>query len=229
MKPSAGKVLAMLRVRGIDGLTPDQARRWCGTDRLAARVAELRAEGYVITTKYERHPGGTHARYVIEEPPVTDYANWTQGELAEAFGKYATHIPGLHILPIYGGQAYGIQLSGLRKGAQIIVGTPGRVIDHLEKGTLDLSELRVLGPHTIAWLDQLGVAHLPRRHELARLKVQATWAAVEVVDEPCERLGRPSLRRSLTGASCDLLVVDEEFDRALDAFDAHLRRRQPRP
>ena len=65
-------------------------------------------------------------------------------QVAEAFGKYATNIPGLHILPIYGGQAYGIQLSGLRKGAQIIVGTPGRVIDHLEKGTLDLSQLEYL-------------------------------------------------------------------------------------
>ncbi|MET4112056.1 MULTISPECIES: DEAD/DEAH box helicase [unclassified Rhodococcus (in: high G+C Gram-positive bacteria)] len=65
-------------------------------------------------------------------------------QVAEAFGKYASHIPGLHILPIYGGQAYGIQLSGLRKGAQIIVGTPGRVIDHLEKGTLDLSALEYL-------------------------------------------------------------------------------------
>ncbi len=65
-------------------------------------------------------------------------------QVAEAFGKYATNIPGLHILPIYGGQAYGIQLSGLRKGAQIIVGTPGRVIDHLEKGTLDLSGLEYL-------------------------------------------------------------------------------------
>ena len=65
-------------------------------------------------------------------------------QVAEAFGKYATHIPGLHILPIYGGQAYGIQLSGLRKGAQIIVGTPGRVIDHLEKGTLDISSLEYL-------------------------------------------------------------------------------------
>src|SRR5699024_2338446 len=48
------------------------------------------------------------------------------------------------VLPIYGGQSYGIQLSGLRRGAQIIVGTPGRVIDHLEKGSLDISDLRFL-------------------------------------------------------------------------------------
>ncbi|MFI7002961.1 DEAD/DEAH box helicase [Nocardia sp. NPDC050175] len=65
-------------------------------------------------------------------------------QVAEAFGRYATHIPGLHVLPIYGGQAYGVQLSGLRRGAHVVVGTPGRVIDHLEKGTLDLSQLKYL-------------------------------------------------------------------------------------
>ncbi|UQX88492.1 DEAD/DEAH box helicase [Jatrophihabitans telluris] len=65
-------------------------------------------------------------------------------QVAEAIGKYAHHLPELHVLPIYGGQSYGIQLSGLRRGAQVIVGTPGRVIDHLEKRTLDLSELKFL-------------------------------------------------------------------------------------
>ncbi|MFD6893397.1 DEAD/DEAH box helicase [Rhodococcus sp. NPDC060086] len=65
-------------------------------------------------------------------------------QVAEAFGKYSSHIPGLHVLPIYGGQAYGVQLAGLRRGAQVIVGTPGRVIDHLTKGTLDISELEFL-------------------------------------------------------------------------------------
>jgi len=65
-------------------------------------------------------------------------------QVAEAFGRYAHHIPGLHVLPIYGGQSYGVQLAGLRRGAHIVVGTPGRVIDHLEKKTLDLSELRFL-------------------------------------------------------------------------------------
>ncbi|WP_349536354.1 DEAD/DEAH box helicase [Rhodococcus rhodochrous] len=65
-------------------------------------------------------------------------------QVAEAFGKYSVHITGLNVLPIYGGQAYGVQLSGLRRGAQVIVGTPGRVIDHLAKGTLDISELEFL-------------------------------------------------------------------------------------
>ena len=65
-------------------------------------------------------------------------------QVAEAFQKYATHLPGFHVLPVYGGQSYGPQLSALKRGVHVIVGTPGRVIDHLERGSLDLSELRCL-------------------------------------------------------------------------------------
>ena len=65
-------------------------------------------------------------------------------QVAEAFQKYATHIKDFHVLPIYGGQSYGPQLSALRRGVHVIVGTPGRVIDHLEKGSLDLSKLKTL-------------------------------------------------------------------------------------
>ncbi|MDY6809462.1 DEAD/DEAH box helicase [Gordonia sp. HNM0687] len=65
-------------------------------------------------------------------------------QVAEAFGRYSAHLPEVRVLPIYGGQSYGVQLSGLRRGAQVIVGTPGRVIDHLDKGTLDISELDFL-------------------------------------------------------------------------------------
>lgn len=65
-------------------------------------------------------------------------------QVAEAFQRYATHIPGFHVLPIYGGQSYGSQLSALRRGVHVVVGTPGRVIDHLDKGSLDLSKLKTL-------------------------------------------------------------------------------------
>jgi ATP-dependent RNA helicase DeaD len=65
-------------------------------------------------------------------------------QVAEAFQTYAKHIPGFHVLPIYGGQSYGPQLSALRRGVHIVVGTPGRVIDHLDKGSLDLSKLKTL-------------------------------------------------------------------------------------
>ncbi|WP_343986516.1 DEAD/DEAH box helicase [Terrabacter terrae] len=65
-------------------------------------------------------------------------------QVCEAFERYAAHLKGVHVLPVYGGQAYGVQLSALRRGVHIVVGTPGRIMDHLEKGTLDLSELRFL-------------------------------------------------------------------------------------
>ena len=65
-------------------------------------------------------------------------------QVAEAFSSYATHMEDFTVLPIYGGSPYGPQLAGLRRGAQVVVGTPGRVIDHLEKGSLDLSNLQYL-------------------------------------------------------------------------------------
>jgi ATP-dependent RNA helicase DeaD len=65
-------------------------------------------------------------------------------QVSEAFERYAAHLTGLHVLPVYGGQAYGVQLSALRRGVHVVVGTPGRIMDHLDKGTLDLTELRFL-------------------------------------------------------------------------------------
>ena len=65
-------------------------------------------------------------------------------QVAEAFQRYATHLPNFRVLPIYGGQSYGPQLSGLKRGAHVVVGTPGRIIDHLNRGSLILSELKTL-------------------------------------------------------------------------------------
>jgi ATP-dependent RNA helicase DeaD len=65
-------------------------------------------------------------------------------QVAEAIGRYAHHVKNLHVVPIYGGQAYGPQLAALKRGAHVVVGTPGRIIDHLDRGTLDLGSLRCL-------------------------------------------------------------------------------------
>jgi ATP-dependent RNA helicase DeaD len=65
-------------------------------------------------------------------------------QVAEAFSRYGAHLPQVNVLPIYGGSSYGVQLAGLRRGAHVVVGTPGRVIDHLERGTLDVSRLDYL-------------------------------------------------------------------------------------
>lgn len=65
-------------------------------------------------------------------------------QVAEAFQSYARHLPGFHVLPIYGGQSMTLQLRHLRRGVHIVVGTPGRVMDHLRRETLSLSALRTV-------------------------------------------------------------------------------------
>ncbi len=65
-------------------------------------------------------------------------------QVAEAFQRYATGLKGFYVLPIYGGQGYGHQLAQLKRHPQVIVGTPGRVMDHIRRGTLNLEGLRTL-------------------------------------------------------------------------------------
>ncbi|MGI2170323.1 DEAD/DEAH box helicase [Shewanella sp. MF05960] len=65
-------------------------------------------------------------------------------QVAEAFGSYAKHMKGFHVLPIYGGQSMQQQLNALKRGPQVIVGTPGRVMDHMRRGTLKLDSLKAL-------------------------------------------------------------------------------------
>lgn len=65
-------------------------------------------------------------------------------QVAEAFHTYAKFCPDFHVLPIYGGQEYGGQLRALKRGVHVVVGTPGRVMDHLRKGTLVLDEITTI-------------------------------------------------------------------------------------
>ncbi|GEL93558.1 DEAD/DEAH box helicase [Cellulomonas composti] len=65
-------------------------------------------------------------------------------QVADAISSFATHLPGLDVLAVYGGAPYLPQQRALARGAQVVVGTPGRVIDHLERGTLKLDQVRFL-------------------------------------------------------------------------------------
>ncbi len=65
-------------------------------------------------------------------------------QVAEAFQRYAAHIKGFHVMPIYGGQDYRVQLRQLQRGVHVVVGTPGRVMDHMRRGTLKLDALTCL-------------------------------------------------------------------------------------
>jgi ATP-dependent RNA helicase DeaD len=65
-------------------------------------------------------------------------------QVAEAFQKYATYVKGFHVLPVYGGADYSGQIRALKRGVHVVVGTPGRVMDHIRKGTLKLGGLSAL-------------------------------------------------------------------------------------
>jgi len=65
-------------------------------------------------------------------------------QVAEAFQQYAKHLKGFHVLPVYGGQDYRGQIQALKRGVHVVVGTPGRVMDHMRKGTLVLDNLKTL-------------------------------------------------------------------------------------
>ena len=65
-------------------------------------------------------------------------------QVAEAFQSYARDMRGFHVLPIYGGHSMTLQLKQLKRGPQVIVGTPGRVMDHLRRGTLDTSTIKAI-------------------------------------------------------------------------------------
>ncbi len=65
-------------------------------------------------------------------------------QVAEAFKSYAIQMKSFHVLPVYGGQEYGGQLRALRRGVHVIVGTPGRVMDHMRRGNIKLDQLKTL-------------------------------------------------------------------------------------
>ncbi|MCF8216739.1 MAG: DEAD/DEAH box helicase [Chlorobium sp.] len=65
-------------------------------------------------------------------------------QVAEAFHRYAEYLKGFHVAPIYGGQDYGTQLRMLKRGVHVVVGTPGRVMDHMRRGSLSLDGLQCL-------------------------------------------------------------------------------------
>ncbi len=101
-----------------------------GTGKTAAFALPLLA-------RIETEPRTTR---VLVLAPTRELAN----QVADAFTEYGAGIRGLNIAAIYGGQAYGPQLATLRRGAHVVVGTPGRVIDHMRKGTLDVASIEAV-------------------------------------------------------------------------------------
>ena len=96
-------------------------------------------------------------------------------QVADACEQFMKYAKGIHFVTLYGGQRYDIQLRALRQGAQVVVGTPGRILDHLRRGTLDLSQLKAIVLDEADEMLRMGfiddvetvMAELPEHHQTA--------------------------------------------------------------
>ncbi len=123
-------------------------------------------------------------------------------QVAEAFQGYARNLKNFHVLPIYGGQAYGLQLSQLKRNPQVIVGTPGRVMDHIRRGTLSLEGIKTLVLDEADEMLNMGFAEdidwifeqAPKERQVALFSATMPPAIRRVAQDRLSRSGR--------GANC---------------------------
>ncbi len=138
------ELLATLRELGYEAPSPIQAATipalLSGRDVLGqAQTGTGKTAAFALPILARLQPGQARPAALVLAP-TRELAI----QVAEAFHRYASGLRGFHVLPIYGGQAYGPQLNGLKRGPDVVVGTPGRIIDHLGKGTLKIDQLQTL-------------------------------------------------------------------------------------
>jgi ATP-dependent RNA helicase DeaD len=133
-----------LRVLGYEAPTPIQAE--CIPHILAGR--DILGQAQTGTGKTAAFAVPLVSRIDLDEPDPQVLVLTPTRELAlqvaEAFHSYGRQLPGFQVLPVYGGQSFGVQIRQLQRGAHVIVGTPGRVMDHLRQGYLSLEGIRTL-------------------------------------------------------------------------------------
>ena len=137
-------ILAGLNGLGYETPSPIQARTipllLAGADVLGQAqtgTGKTAAFALPILARIDLQQGNPQALVLV---PTRELAI----QVAEAFQRYASQLRGFHVLPIYGGQSYVPQNKGLKRGAHVIVGTPGRIMDHMKRGTLKLDALRFI-------------------------------------------------------------------------------------
>lgn len=138
------ELLATLRELGYEAPSPIQAATipalLAGRDVLGqAQTGTGKTAAFALPILARLKPGQARPAALVLAP-TRELAI----QVAEAFHRYASGLRGFHVLPIYGGQAYAPQLNGLKRGPDVVVGTPGRIIDHLGKGTLRIDQLQTL-------------------------------------------------------------------------------------
>ncbi|MBL8433598.1 MAG: DEAD/DEAH box helicase [Zoogloea sp.] len=162
-------------------------------------------------------------------------------QVAEAFQRYASKMPGFHVLPIYGGQSMVVQLRQLQRGAHVVVGTPGRVMDHLERKSLNLDGLTTLILDEADEMLRMGfiddvewiLEHTPSARQTAlfsatmpdairrvahrylrdpkEVKIKAATATVSTIKQRFLQIAGPHKLDALTR----ILEVEDDFDAAI--------------
>ncbi|MBB1495092.1 DEAD/DEAH box helicase [Propioniciclava sp. MC1595] len=137
------KILKALRDLGYERPSPIQAETipalLAGHDVVGlAQTGTGKTAAFALPILERLTPRAKHVQALVLAP-TRELAL----QVAEAFETYAAHLK-VRLLPVYGGQGYGVQLSALARGVDVVVGTPGRVMDHLDRGTLDLTQLEYL-------------------------------------------------------------------------------------
>ncbi|WKS99726.1 DEAD/DEAH box helicase [Gallibacterium salpingitidis] len=115
-------------------------------------------------------------------------------QVADACEQFAKNLKGINIVTVYGGQRYDIQLRALKQGAQVVVGTPGRILDHIRRKTLDLSSLKAIVLDEADEMLRMGfiedvetvMAELPENHQTALFSA--------TMPEPIRRITRRFMR-----------------------------------
>ncbi len=140
----ASALLTALKTLGYETPTPIQAQSipvlMQGHDLLAqAQTGTGKTAAFAL-------PALSQLDLSMDEPQVLIIAPTRELaiQVAEACQSYAKDMPGFHVAPIYGGQEYRIQLRALKRGAHVVVGTPGRVMDHMRRGTLSVDALQMV-------------------------------------------------------------------------------------
>ncbi len=104
-------------------------------------------------------------------------------QVAEALSSFSKHINGVNVVALYGGQRYDVQLRALRQGPQVVVGTPGRLLDHLKRGTLNLSNLSGLVLDEADEMLRMGLSKtLKRLWRRSRLNIRPRCSL-----QPCQK------------------------------------------
>jgi ATP-dependent RNA helicase DeaD len=137
-------LLQALTAVGYETPTPIQAQTipllMSGSDLLGQAqtgTGKTAAFALPVLARIDLQLGGPQALVLV---PTRELAI----QVAEAFQRYSAHLQGFHVLPIYGGQSYIPQIKGLKRGAHVIVGTPGRIMDHMKRGALKLDAVRFI-------------------------------------------------------------------------------------